>query len=343
MNSNQVEKYLEAPHLINEQDVLLLKKSVADFPYVGVFQMLYVKGLQNTKSVYYGVALQRAALVVNDRSELYEILHKAAPETIVTKVDAPTFEDVKEEEHIVEQVALVEEVVLDAELQISSLEEHKEAKELQEDVSEVDVENATETNTTNKEVAIKEVDKELGALENDILVEAINRSIQLDVTEISKEEKETADKSLIENSAENESVVAKTEKIEEVVAPSKFSDWLQVLDSGETDTSNKEEKIESEVQEALKSPEDLINKFISLKTTRLKAPKDYKSAKKVGVDNNVEKGEFVTETLANVYASQGSYLKAIKIYEQLSLTIPEKNTFFASRIRFLREKMEYDN
>ena len=61
------------------------------------------------------------------------------------------------------------------------------------------------------------------------------------------------------------------------------------------------------------------------------------SAKLSLVDNE----EFVTETLAEIHVKQGNYPKAIQIYEKLILKFPEKNVFFASRIRFIQEKSNY--
>ena len=44
-----------------------------------------------------------------------------------------------------------------------------------------------------------------------------------------------------------------------------------------------------------------------------------------------------TETLADIYATQGNKDKAIEIYEQLILQYPEKNIYFAAQIKRLKD------
>ena len=85
--------------------------------------------------------------------------------------------------------------------------------------------------------------------------------------------------------------------------------------------------------------EQLIDNYISGKKTKGKQPffSPIESAKLSIVDSE----EFVTETLAEIHVKQGNYPKAIQIYEMLILKFPEKNTFFASRIRFIQEKSNY--
>ncbi len=46
--------------------------------------------------------------------------------------------------------------------------------------------------------------------------------------------------------------------------------------------------------------------------------------------------DFCTETLAQIYAEQGYYEHAIRIYEKLILAYPEKNAYFAALIEKLK-------
>ena len=50
----------------------------------------------------------------------------------------------------------------------------------------------------------------------------------------------------------------------------------------------------------------------------------------------LENEHLVTETLARIYALQGSVNKAIRAYEILSLKYPQKSAYFASLIQKLK-------
>lgn len=48
--------------------------------------------------------------------------------------------------------------------------------------------------------------------------------------------------------------------------------------------------------------------------------------------------DFVTETLAAIYADQGYYDKAIEVYAKLILLYPEKSTYFATLVNEIKSK-----
>jgi len=82
--------------------------------------------------------------------------------------------------------------------------------------------------------------------------------------------------------------------------------------------------------------EEIIEKFIR-EEPRISRPKSEffnpsESALKSSQDDDV----IVSETLAQLYWTQGNTAKAIRIYEKLSLLIPEKSSYFAAQIEKLK-------
>ncbi|MDR1371360.1 MAG: tetratricopeptide repeat protein [Dysgonamonadaceae bacterium] len=51
----------------------------------------------------------------------------------------------------------------------------------------------------------------------------------------------------------------------------------------------------------------------------------------------IEDGDFFSETLAKIYIRQKKYAKALEIIRKLHLLYPEKNIYFADQIRFLEK------
>ena len=86
------------------------------------------------------------------------------------------------------------------------------------------------------------------------------------------------------------------------------------------------------------TPADLIDRFIRISPSieRL-TPGDVQPVKDLSAESTVERGKFITETLAKIYINQGYYSKAINIYEKLSLQYPEKSAYFASRIEKIKD------
>ena len=56
------------------------------------------------------------------------------------------------------------------------------------------------------------------------------------------------------------------------------------------------------------------------------------------IDVDYDSSDFITETLAGIYADQGYYDKAIEVYAKLILLYPEKNTYFATLVNEIKSK-----
>ncbi len=59
----------------------------------------------------------------------------------------------------------------------------------------------------------------------------------------------------------------------------------------------------------------------------------------MAVNSIARNDDWVSESMAEVYARQGKAQKAIEIYEKLSLLNPEKNTYFAAKIENLQKDL----
>jgi hypothetical protein len=115
-----------------------------------------------------------------------------------------------------------------------------------------------------------------------------------------------------------------------------FSEWLKILDEKRLDDLRKKESTPKNKKE---KQLNIIERFIQEEPKISKADKaSFFSPSDLAKMSLVENDDFVTETLAKVYAKQGNFIKAQSIYEKLMLKYPEKKNYFADRIFHLQEE-----
>lgn len=188
------------------------------------------------------------------------------------------------------------------------------------------IEQVVEEETASTPVVVPE-----DPIEQSIITSAINNSILLEVQDEMPEEIPTITEQVIEETSPIIDQVPIPTTTELEVESSDFAGWLKQLDA------NKQEVVPiKEPQSEPVMPEQLIERFIQeeprIKPTKTSFYNPVNMAKK----SVQESDDFVTETLARIYAKQGNYPKAIRTYQKLSLKYPEKSTYFAALIEELK-------
>lgn len=113
-----------------------------------------------------------------------------------------------------------------------------------------------------------------------------------------------------------------------------FFDWLEdTKDPKEETTTNIVEVEEALNEESKSDTSSIIDNFLSSKPKITRKKADFYSPAEMARISDQPKGEIVTETLAEIYVSQGQFNEAKSIYEQLILLFPQKETYFAALIQ----------
>lgn len=144
---------------------------------------------------------------------------------------------------------------------------------------------------------------------------------------LNEKQKETAASQSDEKETEPES------EFENLFFPTEY----KLESSGETEENMGE--VARSIQKNADKKVRLIDKFLEAQP---KMPPMKEVADSLSENNNAnesDQDELITETLANIYAHQGYYKKAIQIFEKLSLKNPEKSTYFADQIEKIKNLM----
>ena len=158
--------------------------------------------------------------------------------------------------------------------------------------------------------------KELNPLQNQILSSAISSSVMLEVSDDLPDLDDLTSVQAKSSALDNHPI----EEVQHTTFDSEeshsFSEWLHHF----ADPSEEEQSSE-EMEIYLSNPQK----------------SEFYSAAKMARLSVKEDNDLVTETLANIYASQGNLEKAIESFERLQLKYPEKSTYFAGRIKELQQ------
>lgn len=246
-------------------------------------------------------------------------------------------------------------------------------KEKQEELTEIKNENETENIS---QAIIENFQNENSFVEKDIELtsEKIKDNVDLEIlaNAVRKASEEFIEEIVSERQEEKSQLQDDNANIQEDNIKGKtFSDWLKSITSNSNDTSqkksidneneykefeqnklnedDKQNQIKNENQENNQLVNDLektvdskkiIDKFIKNEPKISKPKSTFFSPVNMAKQSVTDDFNLASETLANIYISQGNISKAIKIYDALSLKNPEKSTYFAKKIKDLKNKKE---
>jgi hypothetical protein len=313
MQPAELLKYIEDPQSLTKHSVKQLQKLVTDFPYFQPAHILLSMAAKKWDASAYQQSLKKTAIVVTNRSHLFNLIHQFEIEAL------------------------------------------PQTKEIAEDIP---------------EVKIEETKAESGAHELNIL-----KATEVSSEQAQEEKNPPANKpalnpeEILEQEIGNQVVNAFVEKeilkTPELNRPKpkeaeSFVEWLSLLKKNNGQTYQQiEEQVQSEKQRnrTLKPKEEksippetpanqnkkeknraLIDKIIESSPGIIRSKEDQKffAAEIKAKESLLENEHLVTETLARIYALQGSVNKAVRAYEILSLKFPQKSAYFATLIEKLK-------
>ena len=313
MQAKEFINYIKNPNSLEKNSVKELQKLVNDFPYFQSAHLLLSLASKKWDASVYQKSLKKTAIVVTNRSHLFNLIQQF-------EISNTVIEDSDHQKLVVEEV--LEPIDSTKELNILKATELL-IENSDSEILETGIQQKTKPNA--EEVLESEIAKQLvGAI---VEKQMFNLS---DTQLLFKQNKE----------------------------PETFTDWLRLIQKSnkqlsaenilEVNTENNTDiktrlekgKIitqESALNKKLKNLA-LIDKIIENSPGQIKIKDDQKfySPEHNAKESLLENEHLVSETLAKIYALQGSVNKAVRAYEILSLKFPQKSAYFASLIQKLK-------
>jgi hypothetical protein len=310
MNRNDFLRMIENSGPADRQTIGEVSELIDIFPYFQSAYMLLLKGLRNTSDVRFENQLRISAMHIADREVLYYFLKKEnvikdKSETVIQqRTDSGSISE-ESQQVVIETARNSEDLINEIEKSDEAgTHEEKAAVVLQGAQQSVSIQSDPEGGESVATVFV--IDEDSGEEEE--------RVIFMDPG-FSAPEGEQAD--LLELETE-----------ETIIQP-------------EAEMSKEDQQAPADSADIKQMQSELIDKFI-LANPRIEPAKGKTETAHTDISKPFveERGGFVTETLARIYANQGYYSRAIDIYEKLSLKFPEKSSYFASQIEKIEELLK---
>jgi hypothetical protein len=316
LNWEEIAARIENPFLCSDNEVQDLKDFCEKFPYSQVFPMLYLRVLSNGNHVNFEEELVKYAHKITDRVQLYNLLHQKDEIISIpnSDVEADILETAINDDKLEVEEVRVDDITVESEQEIGEF-------------TEVDLEEKLENQFEEEvNVQINQSETIIDELEKEILASSVSAAFVLEEIVDNSTELPEFDLSIGDATDDSEMKleVLPVSTINQNNSSEKtFLEWL---------TNSTKIQLNEKVEET----ETLYEvSYIEFE----KPKKEFFSPIKKAKESLSEETLPVSETLAKIYQAQGNISKAIYVYQQLSLIIPEKKSYFATQIKSLKKKI----
>jgi tetratricopeptide (TPR) repeat protein len=321
MENTQFNELLKSPHLLASMPIEELEDLTKNYPWFSLAHSYLAKAYQENKSHKTSGQIALASTLHSNRTWLYGFLK----EPILQKQTQTEIADTLPTETITETVV---EVTPSAAAPSNTLAELAASmmEELEPDVREV---------KRGEEPEVREVKRgeepevrDLDCLDKSILATAVSSSIFLEVSEDVAEQDSAKD--AMQDSAKDFAQSASQGPAEGGESEALFT-WLRSV-------SDDEGESETETTATVQPSVDLIEKFIATAPRITPGKVEQYTGVSFAKESLEENFDWVTETMAKLYAAQGKIDRARKAYKRLIELHPEKKIHFENQLKILNQR-----
>ena len=316
MENTQFNELLKSPHLLASMPIEDLETITKNYPWFSLAHSYLAKAYQENNSHKTSGQIALASTLHSNRTWLYgflkePVLRKHSPIAIIESL--PT-ENIPEIIVDVTPGPAASSTSL-AELAASMMEE------LEPDVREV---------KRGEEPEVREVKRgeekvrDLDFLDKSILATAVSSSIFLEVSEADEEQDSAKD--VAQGASQGPAEGGESEAL--------FT-WLRSVSDEERESERESER---ETTATVQPSVDLIEKFITTAPRITPGKVEQYTGISFAKESLEENFDWVTETMAKLYAAQGKIDRARKAYKRLIELHPEKKIHFENQLKVLNQR-----
>ena len=334
MNGTDLISMMKMEHKPSEKNMRALQNIVADNPWFAIGQQLLAQEIQKFDNQNFENFLYKAAIYTINREILYKKLYSGDQKNTIEQQQDVNIEPQIFTNEILQTENVETQNIPDENQQEENVETQSVTDEIQQ-TENVDTQSVTDENQQAENIETQSVTNEIQQAEN-IETQSVTDETQ---QEENVETQNITDETQQEENVETQNITNETqqEKNIENIAPELGNEKEEkpVFDYPVADYFASQPVTENE------SNEDIIDKFLASpqKISAAHERSDGEIAENLTTEPIIN-DDFVTETLAKIYAEQGYFSKAIEVYEKLSLQNSKKSIYFATLIEGLKKKIK---